>query len=259
MNRTEIDELFAQTVSGDYEDHASWEAVSALHRIGTREIFDHAADWCNSTSPLLRARGIDVLSQLGKTVEHPSNNFPEQSYLLVSTLLQSEKELLPLDAAIAALGHIGNPLAVPLLVKHIHDPSPKIRFTLAFALGCFPNDNDAVEALLALMEDSDANVRDWATFGLGVLGDADSVEIRDALLRRVGDSDENAREEAIIGLSKRKDQRVLEFLVTILEQPDVPSRAIEATDLMLDTTDDEKEWSGQQYAAALRQKFPIQA
>jgi HEAT repeat protein len=259
MNQKEIDELFAQASSGDYEDDTSWEAVSALRRAGTREIFDRAAEWCNSATPLLRARGADVLAQLGQTTEHPNNIFPEQSYLVVSTLLQREKEPLPLNAAIAAMGHIGNPQAVPLLVKYIRDPSPKIRFTLAFALGCFPNDPGAVEALLVLMEDSDADVRDWATFGLGVLGNADSVEIRDALLRRVGDSDENAREEAMIGLSKRKDQRVLEPLIAILEQPDVPSRAIEAADLMLDTTDAEKEWSGRQYAAALRQKFPLQA
>lgn len=259
MNQQEIDKLFVQASSGGYEDDAPWEAVSALRRMGTPEVFDRAAEWCNSPTSLLRARGADVLSQIGQTAEHPSNILPEQSYLVVSAMLQREKEPLPINAAIAALGHIGNPQAIPLVVKYIRDPSPKIRFTLAFALGCFPNDPAAIEALLVLMEDRDADVRDWATFGLGVLGKTDSVEIRDALLRRVDDSDENACEEAMIGLSKRKDQRVLEPLIAILQQADVPSRAIEAADLILDTTDDEKEWTGQQYATALRQKFRPQA
>ncbi len=109
------------------------------------------------------------------------------------------------------------------------------------------------------MEDSDDDVRDWATFGLGVLGGADSIEIRDALSRRIIDSNADVREEAMVGLSKREDQRVLEPLIANLEQSDVPSRAMEAADLMLDTGDRDTEWSGHQYAAALRQKFFLQA
>ncbi len=123
----------------------------------------------------------------------------------------------------------------------------------------YPNDPVAVESLLALMQDSDADVRDWATFGLCVLGESDSAEIRDALLIRIGDTDENAREEAAIGLSKRKDQRVLIPLIAMLEQPSVPDRAIEAAELMLGERDEETEWTGREYAAALRQKFAFQA
>lgn len=109
------------------------------------------------------------------------------------------------------------------------------------------------------MQDSDADVRDWATFGLGVLGDSDSAEIRDALLIRIGDTDKDAREEATIGLSKRKDQRVLIPLITMLEQPSVPDRAIEAAELMLGGRDEETEWTGREYAAALRRQFALQA
>ena len=86
--------------------------------MGTREIFVQAAEWCDSENPLLRARGADVLSQLGKTWEHRSNSFPEESYSVVSTLLQRENELPPLNSAIAALGHIENLQAVPLIAEH---------------------------------------------------------------------------------------------------------------------------------------------
>lgn len=254
-----MNELFAQTLSGDFDDDAPWEAVSALRRVGTREIFVRAAEWCNSENPLMRARGADVLSQLGKTWEHQSNSFPEESYAVVSTLLQRETELLPLNSAIAALGHIDNALAVPLIAEHRNHASPKIRFAVACALGCYPNDPLAVEALLVLMQDPDADVRDWATFGLGVLGDSDSAEIRDALLMRIGDSDEDAREEATVALSKRKDQRVLIPLIAMLEQSSVPDRAIEAAELLLGGRDEKTERTGSEYAAALRRQFAFRA
>ena len=137
MNRQEIEELFAVTLTGEYEDDSPWEAVRTLRQIGSREVFDLAAEWCRSENPLVRSRGADVLSQLGQTVEHPTNSFPEESFLAVSQLLLNESDLRPLDSAIAALGHINNPLAIPLIAKHCTHYSPKIRFSAACALGSF--------------------------------------------------------------------------------------------------------------------------
>ena len=71
----EIEDLFAQTLVGDYEGERPWEAVWKLPLIGSRKVFDHAAQWCGSEEPLVKARGLDVLAQLGKTVEHPRNTF----------------------------------------------------------------------------------------------------------------------------------------------------------------------------------------
>src|SRR5882724_9716798 len=96
MIAEDIDELFAKTLIGDYEDDAPWQAVGALRRIGSREVFSRAAEWCKLKDPLARARGIDVLAQLGKTADHPSNSFPEEYYSIVSSLLQQERELRPL-------------------------------------------------------------------------------------------------------------------------------------------------------------------
>jgi len=88
--------------------------------------------------------------------------------------------------------------------------------------------------LLALTQDADEDVRDWATFGFGVLGNSDSPEVRDALVKRLSDSDEDVREEAMVGLGKRKDQRVLAALLSTLEQPTATARAVEAASEMLD-------------------------
>jgi HEAT repeat protein len=251
----DINELFLRTLSGNYEDEAPWEAVRGLRRIGTREVFDKAAEWCRSDDPLERARGADVIAQLGKTVEHRSNNFPEESYSVVARLVGRETEFRPLASAIAALGHLDNPAAVPLIAESHSHPSAEVRFNVACALGSFPDEPLGVEILLLLMQDTDEDVRDWATFGLGVLGNSDSAEIREALARCLNDSYEDVREEAMVGLGKRKDQRVLPALLLALEQPNITDRVIEAAGLMLGIDDEREGWKGPDYATALRERF----
>jgi HEAT repeat protein len=257
MTALGIDELFAQALSGGYEDDEPWEAVHALRTIGTREIFERAAALCKSTDPLSRARGADVLGQLGKTADHRSNTFPEESYSVITELVQRETEPQPLAAGIAALGHLDNPVAVPLITSFSSHPSSEVRFDVAFALGCFPNALLSAETLLSLTQDTDEDVRDWATFGLGVLGNTDSDEIREALVRRLTDSDEDVREEAMVGLGKRKDQRVLSTLLIALERPNTTVRMIEAAYQMLGMDNEREGWKGTDYAAALRQRFSL--
>jgi hypothetical protein len=83
MTSEDIETLFVKTLIGDYEDDAPWQAVSELRRIGSRDVFTRAVEWCKSSDPLVRTRGIDVLAQLGKTADHPSNRFPEESYSVI--------------------------------------------------------------------------------------------------------------------------------------------------------------------------------
>jgi len=124
-------------------------------------VYERAAEWCESDNPLKRARGADILAQLGRTVGHHSHDFPEECFSVVSNLVQREKESLPLLSAIHALGHIGNLLAVPMVIEHRFHTSADVRFAVACALGNFANDKRAADALLALMQDSDEDVRDW--------------------------------------------------------------------------------------------------
>lgn len=256
MAEEDIEALFARTLQGDYEDDKPWEAVRSLQRLGTRQVFDKAVEWTESPEPLVRARGLDVIAQLGKTVAHPSNSFPQESYDVAMKIVQREQEVRPLDSAISALGHIRDPRAVaPVAAFHSH-PSEEIRFTVAFALGCFPNDPLSVQTLLTLMEDADADVRDWATFGLGVLGDQDSAEIREAMFRRLSDTHVDAREEALVGFAKRRDTRIVPHVVTALQQPEITYCVVEAAYTLLGFDRDQDEWSGQDYIDALRKRFP---
>ena len=261
MTAGEIDELFLQALGGDYDSESAWEAVSALRRIGTREVFDRAAAWCKSGNPMERARGADIVAQLGKTVEHQSNTFPEESYAVVTKMLHQEIEVQPLSSAIHALGHLNNPAAIHLLSPYLRHPVAEVRFALACALGSFANDPESIQLLIALMSDTDDDVRDWAVFGLGNLGDSDSVEIRNALFSRLSDSNEKVREEAIVGLAKRKDTRVIPALLAALNQselvkPSATTLTIEAAVALLELDDERRDWGVADYAAALRERFP---
>jgi len=256
MGPEQLDEIFAQTLTGDYDDESPWEAVRTLHRTGGREVCDRAAEWCRSDDPLKRARGA-VLGPLGRMVEHPSNNSPEECFTLVSTLVQREEDPLPLLSAIHALGHIGNPLAVPLVIDHRLHPSGDVRFAVPCALGSFANDSRAADALLALMQDAGEDVRDWATFGLGVLGDLDSQEIRDALWQRMSDPNTDVREESLVSLGKRKDQRALPALIAEFNQPETSSRVVEAAEAFLGEKEQAADRSPGDYLAALKRRFPL--
>ena len=255
MPNPDINELFSQTLIGDYDDDAPWEAVHALRRIGSREIFVLASKWCSSPDPRSRARGVDVLAQLGKTADHPTNSFPQEAYAIIASLLKDEKDIRALNSEISALGHLDNPAAVPLVARYRSHPNADIRFSVAFALGTFPNDPQSVENLLLLMDDADQEVRDWATFGLGTLGDCDSPEIREALFRRLSDSHDDVCQEAMAGLAKRSDQRVLPPLIRTLESPPVSDCVIEAAYQMLGMDSDREDWGTEEYAAALRARF----
>lgn len=255
MPSSDIDQLFAQTLCGDYDDDAPWQAVSSLRHIGTREVFETAAKWVESPEPLMRSRGLDVLAQLGKTAQHPSNRFPQECYEIVTEAVRHEREVQPLRSAVFALGHLDDARAVPLIAGFQSHPAGEVRFAVAFALGSFPNHPLSVKALLTLMEDNDDEVRDWATFGLGVQGDQDSPPIRDALYRNLNDGSVDVREEALVGLAKRHDSRSVPVVIAALEQSIITDRVIEAAYTLLGLEADQKEWSAQDYVRALRQRF----
>jgi hypothetical protein len=265
LNNAEIEALFARTLLGEYEGDEAWTAVNTLRQDGAREIFDHAAAWLLSGDRLKRARAADILCQLRRAPvsdepggkPEPEWMFREESYFLVTKVLEKEEDPLVLNSAIHALGHLSNAEAVSLILHHQNHPEEKVRFAVTFALGRFPNDPQSVDGLLRLASDAASDVRDWAVFGLGVQGDADSPEIREALLRCLDDTDENVREEAAVGLGKRQDQRLIPQLLKMLDQPELKYRVAKAAADLLGLSEDPPEWVGADYKAALTSKFQI--
>jgi HEAT repeat protein len=106
------------------------------------------------------------------------------------------------------------------------------------------------------MEDTDQDVRDWAIFGLGVLGNTDSEEIRIKLFKHLDDPFLDARIEAAAALGKRRDARLAKPLVQMLGKDGALGGITEAARNLLELDEDPKDWFEDEYIAAIEQRFP---
>jgi HEAT repeat protein len=93
-------------------------------------------------------------------------------------------------------------------------------------------DPRAVDALIDLSHDQDAQVRDWATFALGEQIPLDTPVVREALADRLADPDDETRHEAIMGLALRGDRRVIPIIARELASDSVHYLAVEAATAM---------------------------
>jgi len=252
---TATDELFAQTLRGDYDNDQAWDAIHSLRATGSREVFEEAMAWCRSSEPLKRARGADILAQFGHSAENQTTLFAAESFPVLAGMLDSETDPIALSAIVTAFGHLENPSIIPQILPFAYHPDADVRYALAFTLGCFADDERTVSTLIKLTSDKDSEVRDWATFGLGGLGDFDSPKIREALFKNISDEDEDVREEAVVGLAKRKDPRSMPAVISALKDPDRIPRALEAANFLLDRTHEPID-DPAACLKALRERFP---
>lgn len=188
-----------------------WDAVVALHRIGSREVLDRALVLVASDDPRARARGADILGQLGS----PGQTFLDDRLNAVIKLIARDTDPRVLQASASALGHLGDLRGTKALISISRNADPDVRHAVAFALGGRA-EPAAIATLIRLSTDEDAQVRDWATFGIGELGASDTSEIREALNCRLTDPDSDTRYEALCGLAKRADRRALPLLIRAL-------------------------------------------
>jgi HEAT repeat protein len=226
-----------QTLYSLLEDAAAivrWQAISALRTRGEVDTFGRACAMCFDPRNEMREIGAQILCQLG-----PSDApLRAQSVPLLLELLVKDLSPSVRAAAAAGFGHLeAFEQARSALVAAAEDTSAEVREAVAFGLGCdqYPL---ATTTLLELMEDSDEDVRDIATWGVGTLRDEDSAAIREALFRRLTDSDDEVRLEAFAGLAVRKDKRIIAELIHELETIPDTSRLWESALLMLGGKDE---------------------
>jgi HEAT repeat protein len=193
------------------DEEEAWDAVVTLHFRATREVFEEARALCRSECPQERSLGADILGQLGV----PVRAFPDESVALLAEMSRRETDSEVVGSVCTALGHLHHPGAIEPLLRWKRHPEAEIRFRVAMALGGH-EELPAINGLIELSTDSDEDVRDWATFGLGTQIDLDTPQIREALCARLDDHDAVTRAEAFVGLARRKDERVIPPLIAAL-------------------------------------------
>jgi HEAT repeat protein len=100
-------------------------------------------------------------------------------------------------------GHIGDERSLAILISlHTH-PDPVVRYGVVSGLLRRP-DAAALDTLITLSADEDAQVRDWSTFGLARQTDKDFPRLRDALADRLNDDDDDTRLDGICQVKLRR-------------------------------------------------------
>lgn len=201
--------------------------VRELQARGDQETFDVAVDLARSGDPQEVELGLEVIGQLGYRDGRP---WLEESLPIVLAAADTDSPAIG-AAAITALAHLGEERGLLATLAHARSRHVEVRLAVAQAIpwvGGRPLHPDARHALLRLLEDPDDQVRDWATFGLGVLTDDDGDDVRDALVARLHDPGANTAGEALVGLARRGDRRIVEQLLAELAGPDVGNLTVEA-------------------------------
>jgi HEAT repeat protein len=131
-------------------------------------------------------------------------------------LYRSDPELMPRQAAVAALGELGDTRATEVLLEALSDELPDLRFQATSALTQV-NPAAAAAPLRRALGDEDPEVRASAAAGLGDLGDAQAADE----LHQLADDDSVAvRIEAAVALSKLDDGRGRQALARYLDDRD---------------------------------------
>lgn len=206
------EELVAEALRvGDQDDHAYWAPITVLWHRGGRDVLDAGLKLCRSDHPKERQLGANMLSQLSAKPDE----LHEERLVALLSLLDSESDTDVIADACIALGHLYDAKAHESLVRFKDHADPGVRYGVAVGL-TGDLDENARAALIQLTGDVDSDVRDRATFRLGMQESA-TPDLLDALAERTSDEDLDTRAEAIVGLARSKDQRAIEPLTKFLD------------------------------------------
>ena len=158
---TLLDRLECDARENVFESDDYWNLVLEAQRRPEPLVFDRGVAWTTDRDPVRRQLGAIVLGQLGPPDPRP---FLAETEPILMSLLEDEDPGVVVYA-LFALGHqeTGDSEVISRLATH---PDREIRHGVTV---CFNRRQGpvALRTLLALMEDEDVEVRDWATFGVG--------------------------------------------------------------------------------------------
>lgn len=234
---------------GTYDDDCRWDLIGGILTECPDDVLEAGQALLRDGAERGRTLGADILGRLAGV--EPNARPAIQRALLDAFAI--EAAVSPLASIVAALGHMGDAGIIGLIFPLADHPNAEVRLAVAFAISTVspqPLAPEARRALIGLCRDADPEVRDWATFGLGTLTDADGPDVRAALLARAEDAHHEARAEALFGLAVRHDPRAVPHLIRALESPLVGGLEVDAAAAAADPRLLPALWALQQSGAA---------
>ncbi|MFG1942909.1 ankyrin repeat domain-containing protein [Nonomuraea sp. NPDC048826] len=205
----------------DEDAETWWAAADALAARGDEDTYRAMTRLCASEDAREREFGVDAIAQFG--ADGDRKPYLERTLPLLQRMTITESSPQVLRSVLAALGHQGDPRALPQVLELIGRPGHRRTMTDAIALADVlpPDHAEGLALLIDMTADDDGEVRDWATAGLAGL-DADTPGIREALAARLDDDVLRAVAEAARGLARRGDPRAAHGVERVLHESDDP-------------------------------------
>jgi HEAT repeat protein len=153
----------AALADADPDGPVRWKVISELRRRADVESFIEARRLCASEVVEERLLGVDILGMLGP--------FVDRSLPVLRYLAACEHDAMVLYSVLIALGHLGDPRALPSVIDLAGHEDARVRYGAAYALQHVmgdPPDRAGLEALRRLTADSDADVAGWASLGVAL-------------------------------------------------------------------------------------------
>lgn len=209
------------------DEDCRWELIGGIIGECPDDVLEVSRRLLRGATARERTLGADIV---GRLVGVDAGARPAALIALLEAL-SSETDACAQASMVAALGHVGAAEALVRVVPLAEHSDAGVRLAVAFAVATLspqPLSRDVRFALIKLSGDSEPEVRDWATFGLGTLSSDDGPDVRAALLARADDSQHTTRAEALFGLAVRRDPRAVPHLIRALESPTVVGLELDA-------------------------------
>lgn len=197
----------------DPQSDGLWRLVTDAAGHG-RQAYDIGLHFIKSPDAGQRVVATDILAMVA--VQHPASGQSVAKAMV--DLLSREEDQDVLWSALVALGPTGSHLGIDTLTRFAKHDNADLRCQAVQAITLVMEEagtiDPGLDSLVIAMDDTDNDVKYWATTSISETLDSDSEPIREALSRRLFDTNDDIRNEAIFGLAKRKDPR----MTTTLEQ-----------------------------------------
>jgi HEAT repeat protein len=179
------------------------------------------------------AKALRILNiKIGRMKERWQPSVEEKGYL-ISFINNPASDTQALALVSQILGNEAEKQAVEPLIAKLNDPNEGVRQAAAMALGQI-KDTQAVQPLIAKLDDSDKDVRRAVAQVLGEIKDTQAVQ---PLIAKLDDSDKDVRRAVAQALGEIKDTQAVQPLIAKLDDSDKDVRraVVEALGQIKDT------------------------